>query len=217
MTRLGWLGPTLVGVGAAVAVAGAWYMVHARPVAGDVIGEVHVDPHRSLVIRREAKGPRAFVELRDGDTVKWQALVPEYAGRPDAPGVAWSPVAVSVRVIRDGHAEVFALSEHDSSKLGGLRLAPEHPDPVIIQQTGPVTLTDHVRSYELVAGRDWHQLVAIDLRTGKGVWSRELGAAEITAGGVQGEQVWIEQAGKRRAFAATTGADEDPNRYSKFQ
>ncbi|HET7504822.1 MAG TPA: hypothetical protein VFK02_27555 [Kofleriaceae bacterium] len=202
--RLGWLGPALVLVGAAVAAVGVWYMVHARPAAGAVIDTIPVDAGRSLVVRAEAGGDRAFIELRDGDAVVWQALVPRYAGRPGAPGVAWSPVAVSVRVIRDGHAELFALAMHDASKLGGMRLAPEH-GPVVADPPGPITLTDHVRSYEVVSGPDWHQLVAIDLRSGKALWSRELGPAPVQSGGIEGDQVWVDQGAGHRGFALATG------------
>src|ERR1041385_424017 len=106
--RLGWLGPGIVLAGAAVAAVGVWYMVHARPVAGAVIDTIAVDDHRAIVVRAEAGGDRAFVELRDRDAVVWQALVPHYSGRPGVPGIAWSPTAVSVRVVRDGHAELFA-------------------------------------------------------------------------------------------------------------
>ena len=52
--RLGWLGPAIVGVGAAVAGVGTWYMVHARPEAGAVIDTIAVDDHRALVVRAEA-------------------------------------------------------------------------------------------------------------------------------------------------------------------
>ena len=203
---LGWLGPAIVLVGAAVAGLGGWYVVHARPSAGAVIDTIAIDERRSLVVRAEAGGDRAFVELRDGDEVKWQALVPHYAGRPGAPGVAWSPTAVSVRVIRDGHAELFALAMHDASKLGGMRLAPQH-DKMVEDPASPVTITDHVRSYELVAGPDWHQLVAIDLASGKGLWLRELGPDPIRAAGVDRHGVWIEQGTRRRTFAPLTGTD----------
>lgn len=206
--RLGWLGPAIVGVGAAVAVAGGWYVIHARPVAGPVVDTIAVDEQRVLVVRSEAGGPRAFVELRDGDTVLWQALVPRYAGRVGAPGIAWSPTAVSVRVIRDGHAELFALAMHDASKLGSIRLAPTH-GPVTEATTGPVTLTDHLRSYEVVSGAGWHQLVAIDLRSGKALWSRELGDAEVRAGGVQGDSVWIDQGAGPQRFAVLTGTPRE--------
>lgn len=212
---LGWLGPAIVLVGAAVAAVGVWYMVHARPSAGPVIDTIPVDEHRVLVVRAETGGERAFVELRDGDEVKWQALVPRYGGRAGAPGIAWSPTAVSVRVIRDGYAELFALTMHDASKLGGMRLAPHHgrviPDP-----SGPITLTDHVRSYEVVSGPDWHQLVAIDLTSGRALWARELGPAPVRSGGVQRGVVWIDQGAGLQFFSVLTGADDrtiDPKSF----
>jgi hypothetical protein len=205
-SRLGWLGPAIVIVGAAVAGVGTWYMVHARPVAGDVIDTLTVDDHRSLVVRAEAAGgARAFVELRDDDRVVWQAIVPPYAGRVGAPGIAWSPTAVSVRVVRSGRAELFALAMHDASKLGGMKLAPNH-GPVIDDRNSLVTLTDHARTYEIVSGPDWHQLVAIDLKSGLALWSRELGSAPIRAGGVSGDKVWVEQGTGRSCFGILTGA-----------
>jgi hypothetical protein len=206
--RLGWLGPAIVAVGATVAAVGVWYVIHARPAAGDVIDAIPIDDQHKIVVRAEAggNGERAFVELRDGDRVVWQALVPRYAGRPGAPGIAWCPTAVSVRVIRDGHAELFALTMNDAGKLGGMRLAPEH-GPIQDAATGPVTLTDHVRSFELVSGADWHQLVAIDLASGHALWSHELGPSPIQAGGVAGTAVWIDQgAAGKQCFNAITGA-----------
>jgi hypothetical protein len=184
-------------------------MVHARPTPGTEIDRIAIDDRRALVVRAEIGGDRAFVELRDGDAVVWQALVPRYGGRSGAPGIAWSPTAVSVRVIRDGHAELFALAMHDASKLGGMRLAPDHGP--IAAADGPVTLTDHVRSYEVVSGPDWHQLVAIDLASGRALWARELGPAPIRAGGMAGdgadERVWIDQGAGSHAFMALTGKD----------
>lgn len=208
MTRhhLGWLGPGLVLAGAAVAALGVWYMVHARPAAGAVIDTIAIDDHRAIVVRAEAGGERAFVELRDGGELLWQALVPHYAGRSGAPGIAWSPTAVSVRVIRDGHAELFALAMHDASKLGGMRLAPDH-GPIVDDPGAPVTLTDHVRSYEVVSGPDWHQLVAIDLTSGRALWARELGPTRVRAGGVTPGGVWIDQGAGPHSFSAITGAD----------
>jgi hypothetical protein len=210
-SRLGWLGPAIVLVGVAVAGLGGWYVVHARPSAGPVIDTIAIDGRQTLVIRGETKGDRAFVELRDGDEVKWQALVPHYAGRRGSPGIAWSSTAVSVRVIRNGHAELFALAMHDASKLGGMRLAHQH-GAVVDDPVSPVTLTDHVRSYEIVSGADWHQLVAIDLTSGKAQWYRELGPAPVRAGGVEPGGVWIDQGAGRRFFVALTGADgPDPS------
>jgi len=121
--------------------------------------------------------------------------------------VAWGPVAVTVRVERDGHAEVFAFAMRDAEKIGGYRVAAEH-EPITTQPQGPITLTDHIRAYEIAGGTDWNQIAAIDLATGKGVWKRELGPGAITDGGVDGGAVWLVQNGKRKLLDAATGADK---------
>jgi hypothetical protein len=211
--NLGWLGPAIVIVGASVAGLGVWYMVHARPEAGAVIDRQIIDERHTLLVRAETTtgDARAFVELREGDRVLWQALIPHYAGHAGATGLAWSPTAVSVRVFRDDHAEVFALAMHDASKLGGMRLAPQH-GAVIDEPGSPVSLTDHQRTYEVVAGPGWHQLVAIDLTSGKALWAQELGAAPVRAGGVRGDHVWVDQGGGPESFAVTTGAPSATNK-----
>jgi hypothetical protein len=206
-SRLGWLGPAIVLAGAAVAAVGVWYIVHAKPSAGAVIDTIAIDDRRALVVRAEAGGERAFVELRDGDVMMWQALVPPYGGHTGGPGIAWSPTAVSVRVIRDGHAELFALAMHDASKLGGMRLAPQH-GPIVDDPASPITLTDHVRSYEVVSGPDWHQLVAIDLASGRALWARELGPVPVRAGGVTHDLVWVDQGAGPAYFRVLTGASD---------
>ncbi|HEV7557861.1 MAG TPA: hypothetical protein VGO00_20485 [Kofleriaceae bacterium] len=202
--RLGWLGPAIVIAGAAIAGVGVWYVVAAKPVAGDVIDTIPIDQDRSLVVRAQVGGDHDFIELHDHDIVRWQAFIPHYAGRPGAPGIAWSPIAVSIRVVRDGRAEIFAVAMSDAGKLGGMGLAPDH-GPIVVQTSGPVTLTDHVRTYEIVAGPDWHQLVAIELATGKALWKAELGPAEVTDGGVADGAVWIAQPGQRRRFEIHSG------------
>jgi hypothetical protein len=208
--HLGWLGPVIVVAGAAVAAVGVWYVVTAKPVAGAVIDTIDIDGASSIVVRGQDGGDHNFVEMRDGDAVRWQAFVPHYAGRPGAPGIAWSPTAVSIRIVRNGRAEVFAVASADGSKLGGLGLAPDH-GPMVVQTSGPVTLTDHVRSYELVEGPDWHQLVTIDLASGKGLWKVELGARPVTDGGIAGSDVWISQGARRRSFDGATGTERSTN------
>ena len=208
--RLGWLGPAIVLVGAAVAGLGVWYMATARPQVGAVIDTVRIDDRSSLVVRAEQGGERNFVELREGDRLVWRALVPAYAGRPGAPGLAWNQTAVSVRVLRNRRAEVFALSMHDAAKLGGFRLAPGQ-GPAVIATRGPVTLTDHVRSYEIVGGEGWHQIVAFDLTTGEGTWKQDLGATPIDDAGLDEGVVWLLQGGHRRAFRVADGAPVAPN------
>ena len=121
----GWLGPAIVAVGLAVGGAGVWYMIHARPDAGDVIDTFQVDPDSQLVSAPRPAAIASFLELdRKGETV-WQALIPHYAGAKGRPAIAWNDVAVTVRVERSGKAEVFALGMQDAAKLGGFRLAPD--------------------------------------------------------------------------------------------
>lgn len=201
---LGWLGPAVVILGVIAAVAGAWYTVTARPEAGAVIDTIPIDATSSLVVRAEVGGDRNFVELRHGDELEWHALVPPYAGRPGAPGIAWGEIAVTVRVIRNGQAEVFALHRRDASKIGGFRLAPQH-GPVVKQTVGPVTLTDHERSYEVVSGAGWNQLVGIDLATGEAIWMHELGDVPVVDGGVDRGLVWVKQGPVTKTFVGRDG------------
>ncbi|HSK04748.1 MAG TPA: hypothetical protein VK932_26035 [Kofleriaceae bacterium] len=208
--RLGWLGPAILIVGAAVAGLGTWYMATAKPRVGAVIDTIRIDDGASFVVRAEERGGRNFIELHDGDGMVWRALVPPYAGRPGAPGLAWNRTAVSVRVLRGGHAEVFALAMRDAAKLGGFKLAPGK-GPAVIATRGPVTLTDHVRSYEIVGGEGWHELVAFDLSTGEAAWKKDLGSIPIDDGGVvesaNGAAVWLLQGGRRRMLRGADGAE----------
>lgn len=205
--RLGWLGPAIVLLGVVVAALAVWFMIVSKPKAGAVLDTLPLDAGHALVVRAEDGGDRNFVELRAGDEVRWQAITPPYAGRPGAPGIAWNDLAVTVRVIRDGKAEIFALARSTGSKLGGFKLAPTQRGPVVKQDRGPVTLTDHVRAYEIVAGADWHELVAIDLATGEARWKQDLGPVLIEAGGVDDGRVWVVQQGQRREFAGETGKE----------
>ena len=209
--RLPWLGPAIVITGLGVGGLGIWYWRHVQPVPGPIIDVVPIDSGEALVLRAEQGTDRSFIELRAGsDEVRWQALIPHYAGAAHRPAVAWGPSTVTVRVARDGHAEVFGFARRDSAKIGGFTLSPEH-EPITTQPDGPLTLTDHVRSYELTGGPTWHELTAIDIGSGKGAWRRDLGAAPITDGGVDGAALWLVQDGHKRWFDAVTGADKSLN------
>ncbi len=205
--RLGLLGPIIVLVGAAAAAAGVYLVVANKPKPGAVIETVVLDSTAKIIVRAEDGGVRNFVELHVGDDLKWQALVPPYGGRPDATGIAYSDVAVSVRVIRDHKAEVFALAIRDSEKLGGIHLGGDH-GAIREPSTGPVTLSDHIRSYEIVGGADWNTMTAIDLRNGTKLWTTELGKEPITAGEVTGGLVQLEQAGAKRYFRVFSGKED---------
>lgn len=202
--RLGLIGPIIFCVGVAVAGLGAWYVVHARPSAGAVIDTIALDGGDSLVLRAESGGDRAFAELHHGDKLAWQALIPHYIGSAGRPAVAWNNDAITLRVDREGRAEVFALMRRDAAKLGGFRLAIDK-EPIHVEPSGPITVTDHVRAYEIVGGPGWHRLIAVDLHTGVGVWKTELGKDPVDAVSVGAGHVWVTQGHRQRAFWLFTG------------
>jgi hypothetical protein len=207
----GWIGIAIVALGAVIAAVGIWYFIRHRPTPGAVIDEIALDERSKVVVRAEDGGPRSFVELHEDGRLVWQALIPTYAGKRGQPAIAWSDIAISARVIRDPahepHAEVFALARRDASKLGGVQLGLGHGaiDPAA---PGPLTLSDHVRTYELVSGRDWHQLAAIDLRIGKIVWQQELGAAPIDGAQLEDGSVVVTQRAAKRWFNVLTGQED---------
>src|SRR5690606_12168139 len=133
-------------------------------------------------------------------------LVPTYAGRPGTSAVAWNDQVISIRVLRDGVPEIFALRRDDASKVGGVRLAKER-GPAVIASAGPVTVHDGRRSYELIAGDGWQVIAAVDLQIGRTLWERELSTTPIGAAGVERGLVWVEQAGKKRYFDVFTGKE----------
>ena len=114
-SRLGWLGPAIVVVGrASVAAASAiWYMVtRTSPRPGAVIDD---DRDRSATRRSSSAprqgGERSFIELHDGGELKWQALIPRYAGAPGAPGDRVERTrGHGARRSAIGRAEVFAFA-----------------------------------------------------------------------------------------------------------
>ncbi len=212
--RLGFLGPSLVLLGAAVAAIGAWWMVHARASATAYLDVVALDEHTALAVRGERSTTRAFVELhrlaKDEPQVQWQALVPRYAGRPGKPGLAASRQAISVRVVRDGRAELFGLSMRNAAKLGGLRLAherPQHPSGNTLPAA--VTLFDGVASFELVGSEEsppWSAVAAIELDSGRERWHRDLGAEPVEAMWLAGDALWLRQGGRVHGLAVADGA-----------
>ena len=190
-TRLGWLGPAIVLLGLAVGGVAVWYMVTAKPKPGVVVDTVVIDPTAKFVVKSVVGEPdKNFVELLADGGVRWQALVPQYAGGPGRPGIAWNKGAVIVRVIRNKRAEVFALSMTDAKKLGGFRLAPNHGEILLSgADTGPIVVSDFIRAYQIVRGPDWNQLVGIDIDSGKGLWRVELGATPVTEAGIRGGEL----------------------------
>jgi hypothetical protein len=211
--RLGLLGPLIVLVGAVGAGVGSWWMVTARPKAIAFLDVIALDAEAAVAVRRSDDQERSFVELRHfSGEVGWQALVPPYAGRPGAPGIAVSRDALSVRVVRDGHAEVFGMSMRNAAKLGGLKLGaarPPHPHGHTLPAA--VTLTDQRLSFELLGQEEtpaWAALVAIDLATGRERWNVDLGPEPVRSAGVvasEGGAVWVQQGSRVHGFTTADG------------
>jgi hypothetical protein len=206
--RLGWLGPALIAVGVAVAALGIWYIRHARPVPGDEIDRVELPTGVHIIVRAEQAGDHAFVEIWDGDDMRWTQFIPHYAGTAQRTGLAWAGNVMSVRVERDGREEVWALGLPDGTKGGSLFLAPER-EPIERQldgsDTAPLTLHDDHRSYELVGGAGWHQVIAIDLATGKALWKHELTGARVDGFTLTGDTLEIAQGASHVRLHAVDG------------
>jgi hypothetical protein len=215
--RLGWLGPAIAVTGLAVGAIAVWYWRSAQPVPGESIDRIacsSAGERAVFEIRHELGGERAFVELRRGDDLVWQALIPPYAGGRGRPALACGPTAVTVRVERSGRAEVFGFSTTTGDKIGGYRLAPEH-EPNHVEPNGPITLTDHVRSYEIVGGPGWHQLIAVDLASGEGLWKTDLGPDPVSDGGVDRARVWLKQGARERSFTPESGRESPVTKSDK--
>jgi hypothetical protein len=181
-TRLGWLGPVIVVIGLVVGTLGVWWMFHARPEPGPVIDVLAIDAEWAVIVRKEASSDRAFVEListRRG--VEWQALVPRYAGRPGAPGLAAGKAAISVRLART-RPEVWAMSTRDATKLGSVALD-EYAVGKWVADGGSdvVTAGDGTRSFEVVDGTGGAAIIAIDLDRGRVLWHHPFANREIAA------------------------------------
>jgi hypothetical protein len=206
--RLGWIGPGIVIAGAAIAGVAIWYWKSVQPIAGDEIDKVPCGGGTTMIARAEVGGDRSFVELRGaGDQIVWQALVPHYAGRFGRTAIACGDTTATVRIERSGRAEVFGMLLQNGEKVGGFRLATEH-EPITTEPTGPITLTDHVRSYEFVGGAGWHEVIAVDLATGKALWKVDLGAEPVRDATVEASRLHVRQGNRDRFWDAPTGRDE---------
>ena len=177
-----WLAPLLLAAGVAIGGFGVWFMLHARPTPGAYYEVFAMDDRRAVALRHEEGTERSFAELLEiGRGVRWQALIPPYAGRPTAPGIAASPTAVTVRVRREGKDWVWALSTDDNDKLGEVELilgptrAGAHPPAV-------VTVSDATQSFEF-AGDESHStsVTAIRLADGHPQWRSDVGQGDVAA------------------------------------
>lgn len=196
-------------LGIAVGALGVWWMSRSRPSAGDYVDVLALGGDAAVVVRHERGGTRSFVDLIDGGAARWSALVPRYADPPAGVGLSASAEAVTVRVVRGGLPEVFALSARDAAKLGGIHLAAErapHPTGYTVPRVTTVMAgTDSVE----VIGDDpaWAELIAI--RSGKPAWRQALGAGRVERVAIEGDRVLVWRDGAALRLDRSTGAPLD--------
>lgn len=202
-----WLAPTVLALGVAIGGLGVWFMLHARPTEDDYYEVFALDDHTAVALRHERGSARSFLELVElGRGVRWQALIPPYAGRPGAIAIAASPTAITVRVKRDGKDELWALSTEDSEKLGQVQLLPGAPRAGA-KPPAVITVSDLQQSFELV-GDDAHAtaVTAIHLADGVAQWHVDVGDA-VQAAWLDPRALWVRTAnGQVRGLSRDTGA-----------
>jgi hypothetical protein len=206
-----WLAPTLLAIAVAIGGTGVWYALHSRPTPGAYYEVFALDANTAVALRHEVGSERSFVELVElGRGVHWQALIPPYAGRPGAPGLAASTTAITVRVRRAGKDELWALSTNDAEKLGQVELRPGADAP---HATPPavVTVGDRTQSFELVGDASHTTAVtAIELASGKAQWRVDLGPDPIAYGWLDEHTLWIRiHGGGVFGLDRATGARQD--------
>ncbi|HEY4179837.1 MAG TPA: PQQ-binding-like beta-propeller repeat protein [Kofleriaceae bacterium] len=205
--RLGWLGPAIVIAGLAIGAVGIWIVIKNKPHVGAVIERIDIGKGQELAIRKEDGGDRNFLEMYEKGQLKWESMIPTYAGDATHRAITWGEIAIATRVIRGGKAEIFALSRADGTKLGGVNLGVDH-GAIKPGFAGQFSVTDGKRCYEIVAGDTWNQVMTIDMQTGKALWKRDFPAPAATSVRVEGGNLVIEHAGKSRWFNVFTGKED---------
>ena len=195
----------MLAIGLSVGALGIWWMQRARPRAGAYVDVLAVATDAAVAIRGEDGGKRSFVELIADGRLQWQALVPRYADPPRGTGLAASGNAVTVRVVRDGRPELFALATRDAEKLGGLHLSDRPPAAGGYTLPRVATVSDGARSFELFGDDRAVDAVAIGLGDGHVLWRVGLGPGPIEDAAVVDGDLVVRQAGRVRGFNGATG------------
>ncbi len=205
-------GTVVVGVVLAISLTlgslGAWWVVHARPRPGEFIDVLATADGAAVVVRRERSSDRSFVEVYDGERLRWRGMIPHYAGRPGAIAVAASPRSITVRVVRGGHPYLFAFDAATGAKIDSFDLVPgAPPDPDAYTLGSLATVSDGHRGAELLAAPGGGiEVIGVDLDQRRLAWKRSLPGRPLDAW-IAGDLLVLQQVDGKRALALADGAD----------
>jgi hypothetical protein len=121
------------------------------------------------------RGSGSIVAMIDIDRgVRWQAEVPAYAGNPRLLGLAATGAVVQVRVVSDGHAEVFTFDAGKGRLLAELLLTEgEPPSPSGYSLAHLLSVSGSDRVYQLVGDDEAGSVVAVST-DGGALWRRDV-------------------------------------------
>jgi hypothetical protein len=187
---------------------GAWWVVHARPRPGEFI-DVLATNEGAVVVRREQASDRAFLEVYDGSRLRWRGMVPRYAGKPGALGVAASRRSVTVRVVRAGHPYLFAFDADTGNKVDSFDLLPPSapPDEDAYTLPGVATVSDGTRGAEILAAPGGGtQIIGVALDERRLAWKKTL-AGTATDAWITGDTLVVQLGADRHALKLADGAE----------
>jgi hypothetical protein len=144
--------------------------------AGPYLDVLALDRTRAVTVRPELGGTRSIVAMYDIQSgTRWQATTSHYGGDAQVSGLDASDRIVSVRVVRDGHADVVMLDARDGTPLGTLALTdgwPPSPTGYSLAHVMTVPGRDHI--YQVVGDAQRGAVVAVSPDDGKAQWRHDV-------------------------------------------
>ncbi|MBK9034596.1 MAG: hypothetical protein IPL61_25565 [Myxococcales bacterium] len=199
-------------IGVGLGALGSWWLVRSRPVPGPFIDAIALPDGGAVVIRHEQGTSRDFVEVHGRDHLRWRALIPPYAGSIGTVAVAATNKVVTVRVLRDGHAHVFAFDIVHGSKIASFDLTELAPaDPRGYTVPGLATVSAGAWAVEIVAQPEGGvRLFTMELDEHRLAWKVELPTVPSAVWFGDGGQVRARLGDEVVAWNLTDGKPEAP-------
>lgn len=193
---------------AAVAVAGAWFLLGERPQPTEIVDISAIDDEYAALIRDVRGDPgRSFLSLYHIDRGEvWGALIPRYV-LPGSPrtGLAATIGTITVRAAAKEGIVVTAFAAAQGEKMGRLTLT--GPDGIPAGDLpGIGTVSGAGDSFEILGepGR-WASLTAVNVQRGEPLWNLDLGDAPVGPVWLRERHLLLYQPGHLRILDRTTG------------